>query len=83
MKEGKIGGLEVALELSGIAIRRLKENDGGSVKGDLLATFRDELDCIQRDEARFATRANREKPHKLDRRSLEKRQRKGQSAYRR
>jgi hypothetical protein len=35
MEEGKIVGLEVALELSGIAIRRLEENNGGSVKGDL------------------------------------------------
>jgi hypothetical protein len=51
--------LEVALELSGIAIRRLRGTDVGSVKGDLLATFKDEFDFIQREERCFMTRADR------------------------
>jgi hypothetical protein len=59
--EGKVVGLEVALELSGIVIKRLRGNNGGSVKGDLLAVFKDEFDCIRQDEARFLTRADQAK----------------------
>jgi hypothetical protein len=60
-REGKVIGLEVALALSGIAIRRLRGTIVGNVKGDLLTAFKDEFDCIQQAERRFMTRADRAK----------------------
>jgi hypothetical protein len=64
-QEGKRIGMEVALELSGIAIRQLRS--GGDTiapdirKNNILEAFKEEFDRIQQDERQFMTRAEAEK----------------------
>jgi hypothetical protein len=53
-REGGRIGMEVALELSGIAIRQLRKGGGAITldmrKHDIFEAFKEEFDCIQRDE---------------------------------
>ncbi|KAH6867898.1 hypothetical protein BKA70DRAFT_1452421 [Coprinopsis sp. MPI-PUGE-AT-0042] len=61
--EGKRIGMEVALELSGIAIRRMRQPDRmaslKNVKGDILDVFKEEFDCVLREARQFMTSAER------------------------
>lgn len=61
-QEGRKIGLEVALELSGIAIRQLRRNDSslssGGLESKVLEVFKEEFECVRRDERRLMTRAD-------------------------
>jgi hypothetical protein len=63
-QEGRKIGMEVALMLSGIAIRQLRSG-GDNIplairRNDILEKFKEEFDSIQREERHFMTRANRD-----------------------
>lgn len=57
--EGQKIGMEVALELSGIAIQRLTCPVAGDVRSDVLKWCWKEFERIRRDEQRFMTRTER------------------------
>lgn len=57
-QEGRKIGLEVALELSGIAIRHLRGSHP-NLTSDILDSFEEEFLCVQQDESRFRTRTER------------------------
>jgi hypothetical protein len=61
-EDGKKIGMEVALELSGMAILYLKSSGPlnlKAVKASILRSFSDELECVKQDELRFTTRGDR------------------------
>ncbi|KAH6894022.1 hypothetical protein BKA70DRAFT_1320297 [Coprinopsis sp. MPI-PUGE-AT-0042] len=62
-QEGKRIGMDVALELSGIAIRRMRLAEDKalfrSTMSDVMDAFKHEFDCVQGEEARFMTRLQR------------------------
>ncbi|KAH6894028.1 hypothetical protein BKA70DRAFT_1199888, partial [Coprinopsis sp. MPI-PUGE-AT-0042] len=62
-QEGQRIGMDVALALSGIAIRRMRlderKSPSTSVESDILDMFKQEFDCVREEEARFRTRAER------------------------
>jgi hypothetical protein len=64
-REGGRIGMEVALELSGIAIRQLRRGGGaitlGMRKHNIFEAFKEEFDCIQRDEHQFMPMTERMK----------------------
>ncbi|KAH6867902.1 hypothetical protein BKA70DRAFT_1414320 [Coprinopsis sp. MPI-PUGE-AT-0042] len=63
VQEGRRIGMDVALELSGIAIRRMRlaerEAPLKDVESDVLDTFKLELDCVRKEGARFITKSQR------------------------
>ncbi|KAH6907066.1 hypothetical protein BKA70DRAFT_1563408 [Coprinopsis sp. MPI-PUGE-AT-0042] len=62
-QDGKRIGMEVALELSGIAIRRMRLAERKvplrDTRSDVLDAFKQEFDCIREEGARFMTRSER------------------------
>ncbi|KAH6894000.1 hypothetical protein BKA70DRAFT_1117533, partial [Coprinopsis sp. MPI-PUGE-AT-0042] len=62
-QEGKRIGMEVALELSGIVIRRMRWGERGGllkdVTGDVLDAFKEEFDCVREEGKQFVTRSER------------------------
>ncbi|KAH6901053.1 hypothetical protein BKA70DRAFT_1569126 [Coprinopsis sp. MPI-PUGE-AT-0042] len=62
-QEGTRIGMDVALELSGVAIRRLRGAERKatlkSLESDVLGVFQQEFNCIQKERARSMTRAER------------------------
>jgi hypothetical protein len=60
-EEGRLIGMDAALELSGVVIRRMRWKEGNGLwkdpKEDILDAFKDEFCCVRRDEARFMTRS--------------------------
>ncbi|KAH6894003.1 hypothetical protein BKA70DRAFT_1160824 [Coprinopsis sp. MPI-PUGE-AT-0042] len=60
-QEGKRIGMDVALELSGIAIRRVRLDERKDslmdARSDVLDAFKEEFDCVREGGARFMTRA--------------------------
>ncbi|KAH6894004.1 hypothetical protein BKA70DRAFT_1570743 [Coprinopsis sp. MPI-PUGE-AT-0042] len=62
-QDGKRIGMEVALELSGIAIRRMRLAERKvplrDTRSDVLDAFKQEFDCVREEGARFMTRSER------------------------
>ncbi|KAH6894008.1 hypothetical protein BKA70DRAFT_1439480 [Coprinopsis sp. MPI-PUGE-AT-0042] len=62
-QDGKRIGMEVALELSGIAILRMRLTERKvslkDTRSDVLDAFKQEFDCLREEGARFMTRSER------------------------